>query len=204
MLPEYLRLMKQTPLERKIEQIIDPVVKDLGFALVQVRLIGSQKLQTLQIFAEDPATGKIDLNGCTAVSRAVSAILDVEDPIPSAYQLEVSSPGVDRPLLKPADFIKHKNLDIAVETEIPDEQGQKRYRGKLTNFENNVIFLQTEKGELKIDYDDVSKAKLVLTDELVNGKPKGQKKNINKPNKTKKPVKNSEDDFAKDFESEEL
>ena len=75
--------MKATAQERKIASIIEPAISDLGFELVQVRLIGSQKLQTLQIMAENPATGKLDLNGCTAISRSVSALLDVEAPTSS-------------------------------------------------------------------------------------------------------------------------
>lgn len=196
--------MKQTPLERKITEIIDPVVKDLGFDVVQVRLIGSQKLQTLQILAENPATGTLDLNGCTAVSRAISAILDVEDPIPGAYQLEVSSPGVDRPLMREADFIKYKGLDISVETDMPDDNGQKRFKGKLSDFVDNVIYMASESGDVKIDFDDVAKAKLVLTEELVMGKPKGQKKTLNPQRKIKAKTAANEIEHTNDLESEEL
>ena len=177
--------MKQTPLERKITDIIDPVVKDLGFDVVQVRVIGSQKLQTLQILAEDPETGRIDLNGCTAVSRAVSAILDVEDPIAGAYQLEISSPGIDRPLVREQDFIKNLNKEISVETDIPQDNGQKRFKGVLKDFANDTVTIHTEDGDAKIAFEDVIKAKLVLTEELVMGKPKGQKKTLNAPKKKK-------------------
>lgn len=204
MLPKALRYMKQTPLERKITEIIDPVVKDLGFDVVQVRLIGTTKMQTLQILAEDPETGRIDLNGCTAVSRAVSAILDVEDPIPGAYQLEVSSPGVDRPLMKPQDFIKYKGLDISVETEMPLDNGQKRFKGKLADFTDNVIYMASESGDVQIDFDDVAKAKLVLTEELVMGKPKGQKKTLNPQRKIKQKTAANKIEHANDLESEEL
>ena len=195
--------MKQTPLERKITEIIDPVVKDLGFDIVQVRLIGSAKMQTLQILAEDPATGRIDLNGCTAVSRAVSAILDVEDPIPAAYQLEISSPGVDRPLMKQSDFDKYKGHVVSIETDIPNDNGQKKFKGKLLGISNDVISVEVENGEAKIEFGDVAKAKLVLTEELVMGKPKGQKKNLNpkKTDKVKEPAVEYEDE---EFESEEL
>lgn len=192
--------MKQTPLERKIIDIIDPVVKDLGFELVQVRLIGSQKMQTLQILTEDPETGRIDLNGCTAVSRAVSAILDVEDPIPGAYQLEISSPGVDRPLTRASDFDKYKGLEVTIETDMPDDNGQKRFRGKLNGINDNVISVTTEHGDANIEFDDVAKAKLVMTEELAEGKPKGQKKNLN-PQRKIKPKKITEDS---ERESEDL
>ena len=192
--------MKQTPLERKITDIIDPVVKDLGFELVQVRLIGSAKMQTLQILTEDPETGRIDLNGCTAVSRAVSAILDVEDPIPGAYQLEISSPGVDRPLTRASDFDKYKGLEVTIEIDMPDDNGQKRFRGKLNGINDNVISVTTENGDAQIDFGDIAKAKLVMTEELAEGKPKGQKKNLN-PQRKIKPKKITEDS---ERESEDL
>ncbi len=159
--------MKATAQERKIASIIEPAISDLGFELVQVRLIGSQKLQTLQIMAENPATGKLDLNGCTAISRSVSALLDVEDPIASAYQLEVSSPGMDRPLTKAADFEKYTGEQISLETEEPDDDGQKRHRGVLTGFSGDIVTMTTDTGEIKVDLANIVKAKLVLTDERV-------------------------------------
>ena len=159
--------MKVTTQERKIASLIQPAIADLGYDLVQVRLIGSQKLQTLQIMAEDPKTGKLDLNGCTAISRGISAILDVEDPIASAYQLEVSSPGMDRPLTKAADFEKFKGKDVSIETEIADDDGQKKHRGKIAGFKDDVLSLETDLGTLAIELGNIVKAKLVLTDELV-------------------------------------
>lgn len=159
--------MKATTQERKIAAMIQPAIADLGFELVQVRVIGSQKLQTLQIMAENPATGKLDLNGCTAISRSISAILDVEDPISSAYQLEVSSPGMDRPLTKVSDFEKYTGQHISVETEDADEDGQKRFRGIITGFGDDVVTLTTDLGAKKIELGNIVKAKLVLTDELV-------------------------------------
>jgi len=199
-----LGFMKQTPLERKITEIIDPVVKDLGFDVVQVRLIGSQKLQTLQILAENPATGRIDLNGCTAVSRAVSAILDVEDPIPGAYQLEVSSPGIDRPLVRAEDFLKNKEKEISIETDIPQDNGQKRFKGVLKDFANDTLVLQTADGDAEISIGDIIKAKLVLTEELVMGKPKGQKKTLNAPKKKKNTNITNNPDMSQILESEEV
>jgi ribosome maturation factor RimP len=159
--------MKSTTQERKIAAMIQPAIADLGFNLVQVRVIGSQKLQTLQIMAENPATGKLDLNGCTAISRSISAILDVEDPISSAYQLEVSSPGMDRPLTKPEDFEKYNGEHISVETEEADEDGQKRFRGIITGFGDDIVTLTTDLGTKAIELGNIVKAKLVLTDELV-------------------------------------
>jgi ribosome maturation factor RimP len=161
--------MKASIQERKIAQIIAPTVSDLGYDLIQVRVLGSAKLQTLQIIAENPDTGTLDLDGCTAVSRAISAVLDVEDPIAGAYQLEVSSPGIDRPLTRPQDFAKHVGYEMTLETEIPvAENGQKRFRGKLTGFANDEITILADDGQdIRVALEDVAKAKLVLTDELV-------------------------------------
>jgi ribosome maturation factor RimP len=167
--------MRATAQERKIASIIQPAIADLGYDLVQVRLLGSQKLQTLQIMAENPKTGKLDLNGCTAISRSISAILDVEDPIPGAYQLEVSSPGLDRPLVKESDFETYNGRDISIETEIPDESGQKRYKGVLTGFGDGIVTIRTETGDVNIELENVIKAKLVLTDELVKAALKQDK-----------------------------
>lgn len=159
--------MKATAQERKIADMIEPAIADLGFSLVQVRLIGSQKLQTLQIMAENPDTGRLDLNSCTAISRSVSAILDVEDPIASAYQLEVSSPGMERPLTKSADFEKYTGETISLETEEPDQDGQKRHRGLLTGFDGTAVTMTTDTGDIKVDLADIVKAKLVLTEERI-------------------------------------
>ena len=159
--------MKSTAQEQKIARIIEPAIAEMGFELVQVRLIGSAKMQTLQIMAEDPATGKLDLNACAAISRAVSPLLDVEDPISSTYQLEISSPGIDRPLVKAADFTRFLDHDISVETETPNENGQKRFKGKLVSFDGNVATISDEQGMAAISIDSMAKAKLLLTDELI-------------------------------------
>lgn len=172
MLPKR-RNMKASAKELSIAKIIEPVIEDLGFELVQLRLIGSQKLQTLQIMAEDPNTGTLDLNACTAVSRAVSAVLDVEDPIASAYQLEVSSPGIDRPLTREKDFEAHKGHEISVETATPTITGQKKFKGNLVQFDKSHVFLVCDGETVSIPFEDITKAKLVLTDDLLK---KGQKK----------------------------
>jgi ribosome maturation factor RimP len=182
--------MKGTAQEQRISSLIEPVLKDLGFDLVQVRLLGSQKLQTLQIMAEDPETGNLDLDSCTEVSRAVGVLLDVEDPIASAYQLEVSSPGIDRPLVRPRDFEKAVGREINVETETPDANGQKRFKGRLTAFDSDKLTLADENGTTIIGLADVVKARLVLTDELFKmAQPK-------KP--TKKPKPEKEDQKVKE------
>ncbi|OIN86394.1 MAG: hypothetical protein AUJ12_05410 [Alphaproteobacteria bacterium CG1_02_46_17] len=156
-----------TQQEKKISNFIEPVIADLGYELVALRVIGSQKLQTLQIMAEDPTTRTLDLNGCTKISRAVSAILDVEDPFASPYQLEVSSPGIDRPLVRARDFESNIGFEATIETQTPAENGQKKYRGKILSFTGDMVTLSTDTGEEEIELADIVKAKLVLTDELI-------------------------------------
>lgn len=168
--------MKATTQERQITSLIEPAIADLGYELIQVRLIGSQKLQTLQVMAENPKTGKLDLNGCTAISRSISAILDVEDPIASAYQLEVSSPGMDRPLVKAADFEKYAGYKISVETDMPLEGDQKRFKGVLTSFADGMLQLTLdEEKNVEIEFENVLRARLVVTDEMVRAALKQEK-----------------------------
>ncbi|HOO50158.1 MAG TPA: ribosome maturation factor RimP [Alphaproteobacteria bacterium] len=167
--------------EKKIEKYIEPIIADLGYDLVSLRVLGSQKLQTLQIMAEDPQTLTLDLEGCTKISRAISAILDVEDPFTGAYQLEVSSPGIDRPLSRSKDFEANIGFEATVEILTPAENGQKKYRGRITaiDAEKEILTLSTQdQGDVSIDLTDLNKAKLVLTDELIKAsKEKRPKQN---------------------------
>lgn len=172
--------MRGSPLEQKITKLITPVIDDLGYEVVQVRVLGTTKMQTLQILAEDPKTGLLDLKGCEVISRAISAHLDVEDPISSAYQLEVSSPGMDRPLTRLKDFSNFENFEASIETEIPSDNGQKKFRGRLKGINDNVISIETDEGLETIAFDNISKARLVVTEEILTLKnPKGQKKVLN-------------------------
>lgn len=157
-------------LEKKIYDWTAPAIADLGYELVCVRIIGSKKLQTLQIMAENAETHNLDLDGCTKISRAVSAILDVEDPFSSPYQLEVSSPGIDRPLVRARDFAQHVGYEITLESHVAAENGQRKYRGFILSFEDDIIELKTDHGLCKIPLSHVEKSKLVLSDELIKRK----------------------------------
>lgn len=159
--------MKQTPLEMKIEQIIQPVIADLGLELVSVRIIGEGGSRNVQIMAEDPKTRNLGVDQCAEISRAVSAILDVEDPIEGHYRLEVSSPGIDRVLIKPEDFARYAGFEARLETDTPLPTGQKRFKGILQGIENNIVKINTDQGEAEIPYGSIAKAKLVLTDALI-------------------------------------
>lgn len=159
--------MKQQPLEVKISQMVEPVIEDLGFSLYCVKMTGDAGATILQIMAEDPATSRLGVDDCAKISRAVSAILDVEDPIKSNYRLEISSPGIDRFLMKPEHFEKYKGFEAKLETDTPAENGQRKFRGVIANIENEKILVKTDTGDVEIPYHAITKAKLVMTDELI-------------------------------------
>ncbi|MCS5596021.1 MAG: ribosome maturation factor RimP [Pseudomonadota bacterium] len=168
--------MKQTPQERKITEIITPVVEEQGFAIVQVKLSGKETGYTLQIMAEDPNTGRLGIDDCTKLSHSISDILDVEDPINGQYNLEISSPGIDRPLINDADYLRFKGFECKVELAIPSEIGQRRFRGFIAGCDDGIVTLDTDQGSIEFDVGNVSKAKLILNDKLIeatkNGLPK--------------------------------
>ena len=159
--------MKTTPLEDKLYTMFAPVVADLGFSLVCVRTTGESGVSVLQVMAEDPETRKLGVDDCAKISRSISAIMDVEDPINGAYRLEVSSPGIDRLLLTRKDFEDYTGFEAKIETMTPNENGQKRFRGKIINISGESVKVQTDTDEVHIPYAEISKAKLVLTDELI-------------------------------------
>lgn len=164
--------MKVTPLERKVAEIAAPVIEGRGFELVCVHLTSEDGVQILRIMAEDPATGNLGVDDCAALSKAVSVVLDVEDPIKSLYRLELSSPGIDRPLVRLRDFETYTGLEAKLEMDMPDENGQKRFRGRLKGLEGEMIRLETDRGEVDIPFGALAKAKLVLTDELIRATAK--------------------------------
>ncbi|MCB1531366.1 MAG: ribosome maturation factor RimP [Alphaproteobacteria bacterium] len=159
--------MKTTPLEKKIADLAAPVAQDLGLALVCVKIIGEGNSTSVQIMAEDPKTKRLGVDDCAKLSRAVSAVMDVEDPIEGAYRLEVSSPGIDRPLMKLEDFTTYEGFEAKVETNAPAENGQKRFRGILKGVKDEQILIDTDQGMAEIDFTTLTKAKLVLTDDLI-------------------------------------
>jgi ribosome maturation factor RimP len=167
-----MNTMKLTPLEHKITEIAAPVADDLGLALVQIKLVGEGDGQTVQILAENPQTRNLGVDDCAKLSRALSAVMDVEDPINGAYRLEVSSPGIDRPLTREQDFQTYKGFEIKLETHMPTVNGQKRFRGHIEDIKDSVVTLKIDAGKLsdglvEIPFNDIAKAKLILTDHLI-------------------------------------
>ncbi|WP_207102711.1 ribosome maturation factor RimP [Paracoccus shandongensis] len=161
-------LIAKTAIDRRLAEIITPVIEDLGFELVRVRLQGG-KTATLQIMADRPEGG-INVDDCGDISVAVSATLDVEDPLEDAYHLEVSSPGIDRPLTRMKDFETFEGYEARLETNQPID-GRKRFKGVLAGVEGEEVLLNIEEaGETQtigLQFDWLSDAKLVLTDELI-------------------------------------
>lgn len=154
----------------ELAELIEPTVRDLGFDLVQVRLSGGTR-PTLQVMAEpvDPER-RMTVDDCAEISRAVSAVLDVADPIAGAYSLEVSSPGIDRPLVRPADFARFAGLEARVETAGPLAGGRKRFKGLIEGLAEGEVLLREEGGELaRIPLAAVRKAKLTLSEALLKG-----------------------------------
>lgn len=124
---------------------------------------------TVQIFAENPETSNLGLDDCAKISREISAILDVEDPISGTYRLEVSSPGIDRPLVREKDYERYAGYDVKIELETPLD-GQKRFRGILKGYnqDSGLISLESDEGLHELPYASIHKARLVLTDALLN------------------------------------
>lgn len=152
---------------KHIEGLIAPTVQELGYEIVRVQVTGTQQPR-LQIMAERVDGSGMDVEDCAAISRAISATLDVEDPIAGEFTLEVSSPGIDRPLTRLKDFQDWSGFDVRVELK-GEAAGRKRYTGRLLGLdEEDKILIETSEGEdYALDFDDVQRAKLLLTDELI-------------------------------------
>lgn len=159
--------MRQNITEQKITEIISPVFEDMGYRLVCVISKTEGKDQVLQIMAENPETHNLGVDECAKISREISLLLDVEDVLKSAYRLEVSSPGIDRPLISEQDFNDYCGFDVKVEIEPPLVTGQKRFRGIIEGIKDHMIVLNTVQERVELPYKDVTMAKLVLTDALI-------------------------------------
>ena len=157
-------LIAKTAMDVRLADIVTPVIEDMGFELVRLRLM-SGKTPILQIMAEKPEGG-IEVDDCAQISTAISAIMDVEDPIVDEYTLEVSSPGIDRPLTRLKDFDAWNGYVAKIETtEMID--GQRRLKGTIAGTEGDEVLLEIEQGTIGLKFEWLSDAKLVLTDELI-------------------------------------
>lgn len=164
------RLITEPGLPARVATIAEPVLEQLGYRLVRVRISAAEGC-TLQIMAERP-DGSMTVEDCETVSRALSPVFDVNEPIDKAYRLEVSSPGIDRPLVRKSDFDRYAGHLVKIEMDVP-VNGRKRFRGELAGTEGDKAKLRRddvaegEEADVLLPIEDMSEAKLVLTDELV-------------------------------------
>lgn len=150
-----------------IAKLIEPEAKALGFDLVRVAMFGGKSDPTLQIMAERPDTRQLDLSDCEALSRRVSDVLDAADPIEEAYRLEVSSPGIDRPLTRLKDFEDWKGFEARIRLSSAIE-GRKQFDATLNGVTADTVLIYAERvGEVAIPFAQIATAKLLLTDALI-------------------------------------
>ena len=167
-------LIAKSAIEKKLLELINPIITDMGFEVVRLRLISGKEI-TLQIMATRP-NGFINVDECAELSTGISALLDVEDPIIDAYSLEVSSPGIDRPLTRIKDFEEFEGYEARLETvELID--GRKRFKGTLAGINGSEILINVDEGTIGLEFEWLAEAKLVLTDELIKEMLKQRKIN---------------------------
>ena len=152
--------------DEQLYALISPSAKALGYRIVQINMRDGNRSKVLQILAERESDRRMNIEDCEKLSRQVSAVLDVEDIIPGAYQLEVSSPGIDRPLIELSDFEEFLGFSAKVETHLPIN-GRKRFKGDLIGCEDGTVTLKVDGSDIAIAHKDIQSAKLVLTDALI-------------------------------------
>lgn len=164
------RLIVETGLDQRVAAIIEPVIVGIGFRLVRVRLLNQNGL-TLQVMAERN-DGTMTVQDCEEVSTAISPVLDVEDPVDKAYHLEVSSPGIDRPMVRKSDFVRWIGHIVKCETSILVDN-RKRFRGKIADVNDDGFTIERdqvaygEEPKVIIPFSTLAEAKLILTDDLI-------------------------------------
>jgi ribosome maturation factor RimP len=150
-----------------LTHLIEPEIETLGFALVRVKMIGGKTDPTLQIMAEDPATRQLNIDECATISRRLSELLDEVDPIKAAYRLEISSPGIDRPLTRLADFADWTGHQARINL-LEAVDGRKQLKGKLAGCTGQLITIDVDGADTKtVDFSNIHAAKLILTDKLI-------------------------------------
>ena len=164
------RLVVEPGVAARVSAVAGPVLQGMGYRLVRIRISGEAGC-TVQIMAERP-DGSMQIEDCEAVSRALSPVLDIADPIDRAYRLEISSPGIDRPLVRKSDFERYAGHLVKIEMAVPF-QGRKRFRGVLDRVEGHEVHLRRddvragEDPDVALVMEDIADARLVLTDELI-------------------------------------
>ena len=165
-------LIAKAAMDQRLLKILNPMIEGLGYEVVRLRLM-SGNTPTLQIMAQKP-DGTMEVDGCAEISTAVSALMDVEDPIIEAYTLEVSSPGIDRPLTRLKDFDQWTGYVAKIETEQLID-GRRRFKGELAGTDGDEVLITIDEGTIGLKFDWLADAKLILTDELIRAVLKGRK-----------------------------
>jgi ribosome maturation factor RimP len=166
-------MVAKAPIDQRLSGVVTPTIEGMGFRLVRLRLMGGKRI-TLQIMAErapdTTGAGTMEVEDCAKLSRALSAVLDVEDPIEQEYSLEVSSPGIDRPLTRLEDFARWQGYQARLETAGMID-GRKRFKGVLAGVDGTQVLIETDApdidGAIGLEFDWLADARLVLTDELI-------------------------------------
>ena len=157
-------MIAKAAIDKRLADIVTPTIEDMGFELVRVRHLGGQTA-TLQVMADRP-DGGINVDELAEISIAISAVLDVEDPVLDAYNLEVSSPGIDRPLTRLKDFDAFEGYEARIETDHLID-GQRRFKGVLAGIDGDEVLLNVPEGTIGLKFDWLSEAKLILSDDLI-------------------------------------
>lgn len=159
-----------------VAQLIEPSLESMGYELVRVQINGGASDMCLQIMAERRDRVEMNVEDCASISRNISTILDVEDPISDAYTLEVSSPGMDRPLVRLEDFTRFAGFEARIDTRTAIVD-RKRFRGMLEGADGETVLIEVDGETYEIPFGDILRAKLVLTDELIAASQKAHKQN---------------------------
>lgn len=149
----------------RVADLIRPTVEGMGYSLVRVQVLGQQRVR-LQVMAERADGEPMQIDDCADVSRAISAVLDVEDPVSASYTLEVSSPGIDRPLVRLADYERFAGFEARIELR-QMLAGRRKYQGRLLGVNGDAVRLAAGGGTVELPFADIARAKLVLTDDLL-------------------------------------
>lgn len=149
----------------RIQDLIEPTITDMGFDVVRVQVSGGQTIK-VQIMAEPSSGGNMTVDDCARISRAVSAVMDVEDPIVDAYTLEVSSPGLDRPLVRLQDFDRFSGFEAKIELQRVVD-GRRKFSGRLIGTADENVSIDISGETVSVAFDDIAKAKLIVTDEMI-------------------------------------
>ena len=155
-----------------LNALLEPEVENLGYRLVRVALIGGKSDPTLQVMAEKPSTRQLDLSDCEVISRKLSEKLDAleaegRDPIEGGYRLEVSSPGIDRPLTRRKDFEDWRGHDARISLAEKNADGRREFRGTLLGIEEDDVLIDVKEGPARLPFAKIHSAKLILTDKLI-------------------------------------